>query len=130
MRLRRRTRRRDESGAGLLSTLWGLVFLLGFLLIVVQVATDLYWQSQVRLVAFDAARRAAESSTGGTGQGEAIVAELLGRGASTSWTAGPDEVTLTVSLRRSSPIVRIWDDDPYTATVTVRRERFRPPEAT
>lgn len=120
----------DEGGAGLLSTMWGLLFLLGFLLIVVQVAADLYWQSQVRLVTFDAARRAAESGSGGTGQGEAIVDQLLGGGATTSWAAGADAVTLTVSVPRSSPIVRIWNDDPYTATVTVRRERFREPEAT
>lgn len=109
--------------------MWGLVFFLGFLLIVVQVTADLYWQSQVRLVAFDAARRAAEGGSSGVGQGDAIIDELLGGGAATAWAAGPDEVTLTVSVRRSSPIVRIWNDDPYSATVTVRRERFREPDA-
>jgi hypothetical protein len=101
------------------------VFFLGFLLLAVQVATDLYWQSQVRLVAFDAARRAAEAGDAAA-TGDAVIDSLLGPSAGRSWSVGDDAVSVRITVPRSNVVVRIWSGDDFTASATVRRERFRP----
>jgi type IV secretory pathway TrbF-like protein len=117
--------RTGERGSGVVSATWGLVFFLGFLLLAVQVATDLYWQSQVRLVAFDAARRAAEAGDA-EATGDAVIDSLLGPSAGRSWSVGDDAVSVRITVPRSNVVVRIWSGDDFTASATVRRERFRP----
>jgi hypothetical protein len=117
--------RTGERGSGVVSATWGLVFFLGFLLLTVQVATDLYWQSQVRLVAFDAARRAAEAGDA-EATGDAVIDSLLGPSAGRSWSVGDDAVSVRITVPRSNVVVRIWSGDDFTASATVRRERFRP----
>jgi hypothetical protein len=119
------TRRKGERGSGVLSATWGLLFFLGFLLLAVQVATDLYWQSQVRLVAFDAARRAAEAGDAALA-GDAVIDSLLGQSADRTWSVGEEAVTVRITVPRSNVVVRLWNGDDYTASATVRRERFRP----
>jgi hypothetical protein len=118
-------RRRDRRGSGVLAATWGLLFFLGFLLLTVQVATDLYWQSQVRLVAFDAARRAAEAGDAAA-TGDTVIDSLLGPSADRSWSVDGDDVSVTISVPRTNVVVRLWSDDDFTASATVRRERFRP----
>jgi hypothetical protein len=126
LRRRRRTARRDgERGSGVLSATLGLLFFLGFLLLAVQVATDLYWQSQVRLVAFDAARRAAEAGDAAAA-GDSVIDSLLGPSAGRAWSVGDEAVSVRVTVPRSNVVVRLWSGDDYTASATVRRERFRP----
>jgi hypothetical protein len=117
--------RTDQRGTGLLSATWGLLFFLGFLMLAVQVATDLYWQSQVRLVAFDAARRAAEAGDAAA-TGDAVIDSLLGPAADRSWSVEGDAVSVTITVPRESLVVRMWTADDFTASATVRRERFRP----
>jgi len=115
---------RDETGAGLLATMLGLMFFVSFLLVGLQMAADLYWQSQMRLVAFDAARVAAEAG-GSQGQGNVLVAGLLGQHARTAWTSSPDEVRLTLTAPRSRLLVAPWRSGEHTVAVTVHREGFR-----
>ena len=117
--------RGEQRGSGVLSATWGLLFFLGFLMLTVQVATDLYWQSQVRLVAFDAARRAAEADEA-PGTGDAVIDSLLGPSADRSWSVGDDAVSVTITVPRQNVVVRLWSGDDFTASATVRRERFRP----
>ena len=102
----------------------GLLFFVSFLLVGLQMATDLYWQSQIRLVAFDAARVAAQSG-GSQSQGNALVTGLLGGRAQTAWTSGPEQVRLTVTAPRSRFLVAPWRSDEHTVVVTVHRESFR-----
>jgi hypothetical protein len=122
---RRGAARGGERGSGVLSATWGLLFFLGFLLLAVQVATDLYWQSQVRLVAFDAARRAAEAGDA-PASGDAVIDSLLGPSADRAWSVGGDAVSVRITVPRQNVVVRLWSDDDFTASATVRSERFRP----
>jgi hypothetical protein len=118
----------DQAGAGLLGAMFGVLFFCAFLLIALQITTDLYWRSQIRLVAFDAARVAAQSG-GSEAQGEALVQRLLGSRAQLAWHSGPDDLALTVTVPRGSRFVSAWHTDPYRVTVTVHREAFRPSAA-
>jgi hypothetical protein len=69
---------RDESGAGPLSTVFGVAIFLGFLLLATQTLVHLYASSTVSSAVFDAASRGAADGGGGCPAAVARARDLLG----------------------------------------------------
>lgn len=99
------SRRVDQAGVGIISSLIGFLVFACLLLLAVQVAFDLYARSTLGAVAADAARIVAGSDAGATAQSvsdaeAAARAELGGEGrvARFQWTVGPQDVAVTISV--------------------------------
>jgi hypothetical protein len=69
---------RDESGAGPVSTVFGIAIFLGFLLLATQTLIHLYASSTVSTAVFDAASRGAAEGGGGCPAAIARARTLLG----------------------------------------------------
>jgi hypothetical protein len=69
---------RDEAGSGPISTIFGVVIFLGFLLLATQTLVHLYASSTVSSAVFDAARRGAAEGGGGCTAAVARARSLLG----------------------------------------------------
>ena len=128
--------RRADAGAGLISTVAGVVVFLVFLLFAVQLLFGLYATSAVNAVANDAATRAASADAPAVERIEAEARESLGRvgaGASFRWSvddADGDGVDETVVLEVVAETPRLLPAsvggalglDEVRRTVRVRRE--------
>jgi hypothetical protein len=124
---------REESGAGPISTVFGVAIFLGFLLLATQTLVHLYATSTVSSAVFDAASRGAAEGGGGCPAAVARARELLG-----GYGARPDvdlrcddsDDTLRLTLRGPTPANLVGG---FGATVgrrgiertaSVRLERF------
>lgn len=125
-----------EVGTGLISTVAGVAVFLVLILLVSQLAFDLYARSAVSAVAFDAARIVAGADAAGSGSSVASAEKMArqelgayGNGASFSWRLSPDQVQLAVTVRDRSllppDLVSPLGLDDIARTVVVRRERLR-----
>jgi hypothetical protein len=70
--------RRDDSGSGPISTVFGVAMFLGFLLLATQALVHLYASSTVSSAVFDAARRGAAEGGGGCSAAVPRARSLLG----------------------------------------------------
>ena len=105
------TRRSDESGTGVVASVFGVGVFLALLMLAVQVAFVLYARSTVSAAAFDAARlvsgaTAASSGPSGLASSEAAATAHLrallggyGDRAVVEWSVGAQEVSVTVTMR-------------------------------
>lgn len=129
-------RRRGQRGAGLLSTMAGLVIFLLFLLGAIHLIVHLYATSMVTAAADDAARTVASGAHAGhrdhvVADAERHLRDALGawgRDLTVSWHIGADEVTVRVQGKAPSllpPGVTSATGLDIDETVTVRREEFR-----
>ena len=116
---------RADDGAGIISSIVGLVVFLGFLLFAVQLALNLYAVSLVNASAYDAARVAA-ADNGGIAAGHQRLQALVGNAVTASWTDHPEHVTLRVSGENPtvlpSSVAGVLPFTSYERTVTVRKE--------
>lgn len=125
----------DQSGAGVISSISGVVVFLLLMLFAVQVLYGLYATSVVTAVTYDAAKSVAGSDGGEAARDEAQrrAARQLGRygdEVSFDWRQSDDEaVRLTVRARRPSFFPRELVGDSLLGdivrTVRVRTERVR-----
>lgn len=125
----------DQSGAGVISSISGVLVFLLLMLFAVQVLYGLYATSVVTAVTYDAARAVAGSDGGDAARDEAQrrAADQLGRygeEVSFDWRQSDDEaVRLTVRARRLSFLPRELVGDSFLGdivrTVRVRAERVR-----
>jgi hypothetical protein len=126
-------RGRDESGAGPISTVFGVAIFLGFLLLATQALVHLYASSTVSSAVFDAARRGAAEGGGGCQTAVARARALLGdygRRAEAELTCSPSGDSLRLTFRGPTPanliggFGRSIGRDGIERTATVRFERF------
>jgi len=130
-------RPRPERGAGLISTVFGVAFLMAMLGVTINVALGLWERSTVDAVAYDAAMRAATAPAGADRaavRAEAITRarELLGRHSGdvqldfVDDPAAPDDVVLRVQSPGVSLLPRFLASGPIVAgldrRIVVRRE--------
>jgi hypothetical protein len=125
---------RDESGAGPISTVFGVAIFLGFLLLATQALVHLYASSTVSSAVFDAARRGAAQGGGGCDLAVARARELLGpygQRPEASLECDPTGDSLQLTFRGPTPanLLRGYDAmvgrDGIVRTATVRFERFQ-----
>jgi hypothetical protein len=124
------TRLQQESGAGLVSTLGGVLVFLFFVLFTAQILVHLFASSYVNAAAFDAARLASgsEAVTPGAARahGLGVLGSFASRVAAFDVETGPS--TVTVRVRAASPALlpgvlgRGLGLATIDRTVTVRRE--------
>jgi hypothetical protein len=125
-----------EAGVGPISSIFGVVIFLGFLMLATQVMVHLYASSTVSAVAFDVARRASADGAGCAGaQSRAL--DLLGSygdpaTVTVDCTDGPGAGVRSVTISGPTP-ARMVDafgttlgTDRIERTATVRIEEFRP----
>lgn len=125
----------DESGAGVISSVLGVVFFLLLLLFAVQVLYGLYATSVVTAVTYDAAKAVAGSDGGEVARSEAQRRAtdqlgLYGKEVSFDWRrSDEDAVRLTVRAQRPSFFPRELVGDSFLGdivrTVRVRIESVR-----
>jgi Flp pilus assembly protein TadG len=124
----------SERGAGLISTVAGVTVFLAFLLLAVQLLTNLYAASAVTAAAYDAARVVAGADGGqdARSRAETHARAVLGRYAervSFSWMVDDDVVRLRVTARNPRFLLpRLGGAvgfDTVDRTVRVRVERLR-----
>ena len=127
---------RSDSGAGLVSTIFGFGIFVVTLLIALQVSVGLWRRSAVSAAAYDAARIVAGSDAGATPDATSAADEQLRRElgpaaerAVIEWSLGTDTVRLTVRVPEPSLLPPLLshplDLDWITSGVVVRRERVR-----
>jgi hypothetical protein len=108
----------------------GVTVFLVLLLFAVQLAMNLYTTSVVTSVTFDAARNVAGAQRTSTMQAEADARALLGGFDDGTlrfdWGGNADVVTLQVTARRPSPLLRNVPFPFATVERTVRVRRERP----
>lgn len=135
---RRRTRRRwarlgGERGVGPISSLFGLLIFLGFLLLSVQVLTHLYATSALSAAAYDAARLVAGYDGVSTDAAEQHARRLLGDyGEEVRFEWSPstdDQVVLRVRAPTPAPLIHglaaTVGRETIERTVHVRVEELR-----
>jgi hypothetical protein len=125
---------RDESGSGPISTVFGVVIFLGFLLLATQALVHLYASSTVSSAVFDAARRGAAEGGGGCATAVTRARSLLGeygQRPEVTLACDPtgDSLRLTLSGPTPANFLRGFNQsvgrDGITRTATVRFERFQ-----
>ena len=129
--MRRRVRLADDDGVGLVSTLFGVAMVLGFLLLASHVLVHLYARSAVAAAAYDAARMASGSegvsAAAASAHGLSVLGGFADRVHTFDVSVGADEVRVHVTA--DSPALlpatfgRVLGIDEIDRTVTVRVER-------
>ena len=91
--------RSDETGSGQMSSLFGLVFFLGFATLAIQVVTTLFATSVATAAAADIANEAAAApeATDGRGCGDEMIAAARVKAANVTGSEGSKRVELTCS---------------------------------
>jgi hypothetical protein len=124
-------RLRGDDGAGLVSSLGGVVAFLAFLLLAAHVIIGLYATSVVTDAASTGARRVAgaavDDERAAAGLAEPRIREALGSMgayAAISWRLGTDSIEVTVRVERPG-LVAVLGGSTIERTVTVRREALR-----
>jgi hypothetical protein len=126
-----RPRVAGEAGAGLVSSLAGVMVFLAFLLFAAQILVHLFASSYVNAAAFDAARLASGAGDVSPGEAEAHGRSVLGAYAQRldAFDVQRTEEQVTVRVRVRSPALlprtfgRIIGAEAIDRTVTLRRER-------
>ncbi|MGH2603087.1 MAG: hypothetical protein ACRDJ9_27340 [Dehalococcoidia bacterium] len=119
----------DERGSGLISSLFGVLAFLGFLLFAVQLLLHLYSTSIVSAAAFDAARMASAQDGPGAASAESHGRSVLGGLTPDRFDVSVGGDTVTVRVQAQSPALvpalfgRLLGFDSIDESVTVRRER-------
>lgn len=130
MSLRRGQRLGDEAGAGLVSSLAGVMVFLAFLLFASQLLVHLFATSYVNAAAFDAARLASGAADVSAGAAEAHGRGVLGSfGDRARFEVARGDEQVVVRVRTRSPALlprvfgRIMGAEEIDRTVILRREQ-------
>lgn len=123
----------DDAGAGLVSSLAGILAFLAFLLFAAQILVHLFATSYVNAAAFDAARLVSGggdvSSAQAREHGLGVLGSFADRVSAFDVVVGEEQVT--VRVRAASPALlpatfgRVTGTASIDRTVTLRRERFQ-----
>jgi hypothetical protein len=126
--------KQNQNGSGLFPTLFGSFIVLVLLLCATQIAMGLYQISMTQSLAFDAARRVAESSrqSDAIADAEAQLRRQLGtQFVAARWDdSNPSMISLSLTSRRTtllpSQLMQQFESKTITRTANVRRETLHP----
>lgn len=124
---------RCDEGASAITTVFGVVIFLGFLMLATQVLMHLYASSTVSSAAFDAARRASAEGGVGCGDAEARASQLLGdygERAAVACSASDEYTSVTITAPTPARLIDAFGvtlgTDTIQHTARVRTEQFQP----